>query len=162
MKIETREQLDQARVHCKKLVTKRAMAAGAASAVPGAVAGVIGDAGLLLNLLPKINKAFGLDPEQIDALDEQARQQIIVLAGSVGSKFIGRTITKELVVAALKAVGIRTTMKAAASWVPFIGSAVGGALGFGMMKYVGNQHVEECYQLISRILGDDVPDAVAA
>ncbi|MDE0878322.1 MAG: hypothetical protein OSB00_06605 [Sphingomonas bacterium] len=162
MKITTREQLEQIRNHCKKLVTKRALTAGAASAVPYAVTGIAADVGILLELLPKINRAFGLDPDQIDALDEQVKQQIFVLAGSVGSQVIGRAVTKEVVLAALKAVGVRTSVKAAASYVPFIGSAVGGALGFAMMKFVGNQHVEECYQLISEILNTEVPSRTPA
>lgn len=154
MKITTREQLEQVRDHCKRMVTVRAMTAGAASAVPGAVTGLAADVGLLLEILPKINKAFGLDPEQIDALDEQVKQQMLVLAGSVGSQLIGRAVTKELVVATTKAVGVRVTAKAAASWVPIIGSAISGVLGFGMMRYVGNRHIEECYQLISNLFDD--------
>lgn len=162
MQITTVEQLQQVRAHCKKMVTKRAMTAGAASAVPYAVAGIAADVGLLLELLPKINSAFGLDPEQIDALDEQAKQQILVLAGGASSHLIGKVVTKELVLAALKAVGVRTTIKAAASWVPFIGSAVGGVMGFGMMKFVGNQHVDECYDLIKKMLEKPTAQAVAA
>lgn len=162
MKIRTRTQLDQVRRQCRKLVTTRAVTAGAASAIPGAVAGIAADVTILLELLPKINRAFGLDPEQIDTLDEQVKQQILVLSGTIGSKLIGRAVTKELVLAAVKAVGVRASIKAAASWVPFIGSAVGGVLGFGMMKIVGNQHVEECYQLISRLLEDGDLESEAA
>lgn len=162
MKITTREQLNQVRDHCKGMVMTRAMTAGVASAVPGAVTGLAADVGILLELLPKINKAFGLDPEQIDALDEQVKQQMLVLAGSVGSQIIGRAVTKELVLTTMKAVGVRTTMKAASSWVPFIGSAIGGVLGFGMMRYVGNRHVEECYELISEMLDDAALDIVRA
>ena len=137
----------------------RAVTAGVASAVPGAVTGIAADVGLLLEMLPKINKAFGLDPEQIDALDEQARQQVFMLAGTIGSQVIGRTITKEVVLAAMKAIGVRTSVKAAASWVPLIGSAVAGTLGFGLMKYVGNQHVRECYELVSKLLDNGASDA---
>lgn len=162
MQIKNREHLEEVRKQCKKMVTKRALTAGAASAVPYAAAGVAADVGLLLELLPKINKAFGLDPEQIDALDEQAKQQIVVLVAGVGSHLIGRAITKELVITALKTVGVRTTVKAAASWVPLIGNAVGGVLGFGMMKYVGNQHVDECYNVISQILDRSAAEPVAA
>jgi len=159
MKIKTREQLDQVRSQCQSLVTMRAVTAGVASAVPGAVTGIAADVGLLLEMLPKINKAFGLDPEQIDALDEQARQQVFMLAGTIGSQVIGRTITKEVVLAAMKAIGVRTSVKAAASWVPLIGSAVAGTLGFGLMKYVGNQHVRECYELVSKLLDNGASDA---
>ncbi|WP_076716971.1 hypothetical protein V3I01_11830 [Sphingomonas sp. gentR] len=154
MRVKTHEQLEAVRDECKNLVTKRALAAGAASAVPYAVAGVAADVAILLELLPKINRKFGLDPDQIDELDEQMRQQVIVIASKIGSELIGRAITKELITSVLKAVGVRATTKAAASWVPIIGSAVGGALGFGMMKYVGNQHVEECYQVVSRLLSE--------
>ena len=136
------------------MVTTRALTAGAASAIPGAAPGIAADIGLLLELLPKINKSFGLDPEQVDALDEQVKQQIFMLAGNVGSQFIGRAVTKEIVLTTLKAVGVRTTAKAAASWVPIIGSAVGGAFGFGMMKYIGNQHVTECYEFVAKLLDE--------
>jgi uncharacterized protein (DUF697 family) len=162
MKIQTREQLEQVRSHCRRLVTKRAMTAAVASAVPGAVAGIAADVGLLLELLPKINKEFGLDPEQIDALDEQVKQQILVFAGSVSSQVIGKVVNKKMVLATLKAVGVRATTKSAASWVPFIGSAVSGVMGFGMMKYVGDQHVEDCYKLVRQMLEDQTFKPVAA
>jgi hypothetical protein len=152
VKITTLEQLEDAKSRCKKLVTTRAVAAGTASAIPGAVAGIAADIGLLLELLPKINRAFGLDPEQVDELDEQMKQQIYVLAGNTGSHFIGKAITKEAIQSILKAFGFRAGVKAAASWVPFFGSAVGGVIGFGMMKYVGNQHVNECYELLKKII----------
>ena len=155
MKITTLEQLEEARSRAKKLVTTRALTAGATSAIPGAVVGIAADVGLLLELLPKINRTFGLDPEQVDELDEQVKQQIYVLAGNAGSQLIGRAITKEIIQSVLKAVGVRASVKAAASWVPFVGSAVGGVIGFGMMKYVGNQHVDECYQLLKKMISDD-------
>lgn len=158
MKIETREHLERVRKNCRKIVTKRALTAGVASAVPGAVVGVGADAVMLYELLPKINKKFGLDPEQIDELDEQVKQQVLVLATSIGSQVIGRNITKELVLLILKTVGVRATAKSAASMVPFIGSAVGAVLGFGMMKYVGNQHIEECYEVVKQLLDGQESD----
>lgn len=152
MKIKDIEQLEKIRKRSKRAVTGRALAAGIASAMPGAIAGVAADVTILLELLPKINKDFGLDPAQIDELDEQAKQQFILLVGGIGSNLIGKSITKELILTTMKAVGVRTTAKAAASWVPVVGSAAGGVLGFSMMKYVGNKHVEECYNLARKML----------
>jgi len=144
------------------MVTKRSMVAGATSAIPGAVAGVAADVGLLMEMLPRINRAFGLDPEQIDQLDEQVRQQIMVLAGNAGAHFVGRAVTKELILAVLKRLGVRATAKAAASYVPFVGSGISAVLGFGMMKIVGNQHIEECYRIAREVLDPEAAVAVPA
>ncbi len=35
-------------------------------------------------------------------------------------------------------------------------------MGFGMMKFVGNQHVDECYDLIKKMLEKPTAQAVAA
>lgn len=148
MKINDLEALDKACVSARAMVNKRAVTSGLASAVPGALVGASADVALLMNMLPQINRMFGLDPEQIDELDEQGREQVTKLIGTVGSQLIGRAITKEVIVAILKAVGLRGLVKNAATFVPFVGSAVGGAMGYGMMRYVGNRHIDECYNVV--------------
>lgn len=152
MKITTQAEPDTVRRKCRKMVTGRSLAAGATSAVPGAVVGVAADVGLLMEMLLRINREFGLSPEQIDELDEQLRQQLFVLIGNAGAGLIGRAITKEMVMAVIKGVGLRVTAKSAASYVPFIGSGISALLGFGMMKLVGHQHVEECYRVARQML----------
>jgi hypothetical protein len=144
--------LEQVRAECRKLVTSRAMLAGAASAVPGAVVGVTADVGLLLQMLPQINRKFGLDPEQIDELDEQSRQQVFLLAGSAGNAIIGKVITEKLIVSILTKVGVRVGVKSVAGWVPIIGSGIAATVGFAMMKSVGNAHVEDCYRVVKQVL----------
>jgi len=152
MKITSQAELDAVRKKCRKLVTGRSFAAGASSAVPGAVVGVAADVGLLMEMLPRINREFGLSAEQIDELDEQLRQQVFVLIGNAGASMIGRAITKEMVMVVIKGVGLRVTAKSAASYVPFIGSGISALLGFGMMKLVGHQHIEECYRVAQQML----------
>ena len=152
MLIEDKTTLDRVRKECRSLVTRRALAAGGASAIPGAVAGVAADVGLLLEMLPKINRAFGLNPEQIDELDEQTRQQVFILAGNLGNAIIGKLVNEQVVLAVLKRVGTRAVTKSVTSWIPVIGSGVAAAIGFGMMKLVGNRHIEECYRIVEQVL----------
>jgi len=164
MKITSQAELDAVRKKCRKLVTGRSFAAGASSAVPGAVVGVAADVGLLMEMLPRINREFGLSAEQIDELDEQLRQQVFVLIGNAGASMIGRAITKEMVMVVIKGVGLRVTAKSAASYVPLIGSGISALLGFGMMKLVGHQHIEDCYRVVRQMLPnreDDMAGAVA-
>ncbi len=164
MKITSQAELNAVRKKCRKLVTGRSLAAGATSAVPGAVVGVAADVGLLLEMLPRINREFGLSEEQVDELDEQLRQQLFVLIGNTGAGLIGRAITKEMVMVVIKGVGLRVTAKSAASYVPLIGSGISALLGFGMMKLVGHQHIEDCYRVVRQMLPnreDDMAGAVA-
>lgn len=152
MAITTIEELERARAECKQMVTNRSLMSGAASAVPGAVVGVMGDAAILLNLLPAINKAFGLAPEQIDQLDEQRRQQVFLMASNIGSAFIGKLVTEKLIVTVLQKFGVRIALKSAASFVPFVGNGIAAVAGFGMMKIVGNQHVDACYSVAKQMI----------
>lgn len=58
------------------MVTHRAQMSGGAAAIPipgAAAASALADGGMLFDLLPRINRAFGLSVEQIDELDEQTR-----------------------------------------------------------------------------------------
>ena len=51
---------------------------------------------------------------------------------------------RELVIEALKVVGVRLTVKQAAKYVPIAGQALSVAIGFAAMQYVGRQHIREC------------------
>lgn len=70
----TIEELDALRGECKSMVTSRAgLSAGAAMVpIPGADIGA--DVTLLLEMIPAINRKFGLTPEQIDQLDPQIKK----------------------------------------------------------------------------------------
>lgn len=151
MRITTLDELERARKQARALVTKRSMISAATGAIPFGL-GAPGDVYNLSSLLPMINKLFGLDPKQIDELDEQSKEQLTVLVGKVGSAFAGRFVTEAVIVAVLKRVGVQVASKTAASFVPFVGSGVAATIGFGMMKYVGNGHVEDCFRIIEEYL----------
>ena len=152
MRIKDRQQLDRVRTECPRLVTKRSLFSAASGALPGGIAGAASDIVNLRSLLPAINKKFGLDPTQIDELDEQMKEQVAVTVARIGSGFIGKLITEGMIAALLKQVGVRLATKTAASYVPVIGSGVAAGLSFGMMKLIGNKHVEDCYELVGEML----------
>jgi uncharacterized protein (DUF697 family) len=145
-------QLKAIRDQCRALVTRSASLSGVAAIVPIPAADIGVDITLFLNLLPEINKRFGLSPEQIDRLDARTRELVFVSVTSIGSQAIGRVVTAELVMQLLRRIGIRVTLKTAAKWVPIIGQAAAATISFGAMRMVGNRHVEECYKVALNVL----------
>ena len=164
MKITTIEELEQVRSKAKSMVTRRAGVGAVASGVPflGGVLGAGADVINLTTMLPAINKQFGLDPEQIDSLNEQRKQQIAVIVERLGSLVIGKVVTKQLVLMVLKRVGVQVTAKAAAGAVPLIGQGVAVSLSFGTMKYLGNSHVDDCFTVVKELIESGGATAPAA
>ncbi|KIL35426.1 hypothetical protein SD71_14095 [Cohnella kolymensis] len=149
---KTLEELDKVRDECKSMVTRRATASGAAAAVPVPAADVAADVGLLLELIPAINKKFGLTDEQIESLDMNTKAIIYSITKKVGTELIGRAITKKLVTAVLRKIGIRVAAKSVVKFVPIIGQVAAAGISFAAMKKVGNAHVDDCYEIVKKYL----------
>lgn len=145
-------ELEQVRKSCKSMINKRATASAAAAVVPLPGIDLGADVTIMMELLPAINRKFGLSPEQIDELDGEIKAKILVIISSLGSKLVGKLITKELVVAMLKKVGVRVAVKQVSKFIPFVGQAVSAGISFGAMKYLGNSHIDECYEVCKRII----------
>lgn len=145
-------QLNAIRHQCRALVTRSAGISGVAAVVPIPAADIGVDITLFLNLLPEVNRRFGLSPEQIGRLDARTKELVFVSITSIGSQAIGRVVTAELVMQLLRRIGIRITLKTAAKWVPFIGQAAAASISFGAMRMVGNRHVEDCYRVALNVL----------
>jgi len=103
-------------------------------------------------MIPRINRKFGLSPEQIDALDPQVKEMILVAITSIGSEMVGKLITKQLILQVLKRMGIRVATKSVAKYVPILGSALCASISFGAMQMVGNAHVKDCYAVAKRTI----------
>jgi len=132
---------------CRKLLHKRALAGAAAGAVPVPGLDFLVDAALLSKLLPAINAEFGLTPEQLDRLPQHKREQVQKAVAVVGSMLVGRFITKELVIRAAQAIGVRLTMKQAAKYVPLAGQAVAAVISYTALRYLGEEHIKDCVQV---------------
>ena len=131
----------------QRLLHQRALVAAVASTVPVPGLDWAVDAALLARLLPRINAEFGLTPQQLDRLDPHKREQVQKAVTMVGSVVIGKFITKDLVLKATQKLGVHTTTKQLAKYVPFAGQAVAATLGYATLRYLGEQHIQDCIKV---------------
>jgi uncharacterized protein (DUF697 family) len=141
---------------CRRLVTQRALLAAGVAAIPVPGIDWLTDVGVLLKVIPEINEKFGLTPEQIERLAPDRKVAVFKAISAGGSLLIGRLVTRDLVLAVLKMVGVRLTTKQAAKMVPIAGQAVSAALTFSALKYVCEQHIKQCVH-VSRQLALPAP-----
>lgn len=149
----TLHNLETIREECKSMVNKRAVVSGAASLVPLPGMDIAADVGMLMELLPAISRRFGLAKEQIDSYDYQMKMLIFNFIRNTGAEFAGRVITKEIIVAVMKRIGLRLSAKQIAKYIPIIGQACAVSVSIAAMKYVGNSHVDDCHAIARQISG---------
>ncbi|WP_423679088.1 hypothetical protein [Undibacterium sp. WLHG33] len=149
---KTTAELDQLREECKSMVTKRATLSAGTSAIPTPGVDIAADIAILLELIPAINRKFGLSSEQIEGYDPVVKQMIYQVIKRAGLAMVGTEVTKQLIAQSLKKVAGRAVSKQVLKFVPVIGWAVNAAIGFGAMKYVGNSHVDDCYDVCKRLM----------
>ena len=140
----------------RKLLHKRALLAGAVSAVPIPGLDWAVDAAMLSKLIPEINKEFGLTPQQLDSLNPKKREQVQKAVTMVGSVLIGKLISRDLVLAAATKIGMRLTTKQLAKYVPFAGQIVAATVGYAAIRYLGEEHMKDCIR-VAQQAGLDVP-----
>lgn len=131
----------------RRMLNKRALVAGLASAVPVPGLDWAVDAALLSKLLPKINAEFGLSAQQLDRLDPTQRDRVQKAIAMTGTVLVGKLITKDLVLKAAKMIGVRLTAIQAAKFVPLAGQAVSAVVGYAAICYLGEQHIKDCVRV---------------
>ena len=131
----------------RKMLHKRALLAGAVSAVPIPGLDWAVDAAMLSKLIPEINKEFGLTPQQLDSLNPKKREQVQKAVTMVGSVLIGKLISRDLVIAAATKIGMRLTTKQLAKYVPFAGQIVAATVGYAAIRYLGEEHMKDCIRV---------------
>ena len=73
----------------------------------------------------------------------------------------GKYITRKLITMMFKKMAGRISAKSASKYVPFLGSAVAGGISFATMKYMGNSHIDDCYEIILATLENEQLEPVA-
>lgn len=141
---------------CRRLVTQRALLAAGVAMVPVPGLDWLTDVGVLVKLLPEINRAFGLSPEQIERLAPDRRLVVYKAISTGGGLLVGKLVTRELVIQVLKIVGVRLTTQQAAKYVPIAGQAMSALLTYGALRYVCEQHIRQC-QAVARTLALPAP-----
>ena len=131
----------------RKLLHKRALMAGLASAVPVPGLDWAVDAAMLSKLIPEINREFGLTPGQLDSLSPKKREQVQKAVTLVGSVLIGKLISRDLVIKAATKIGMRLTTKQLAKYVPFAGQIVAATVGYAAIRYLGEEHMKDCIRV---------------
>lgn len=136
---------------CRRLVTKRALLAAGVATVPVPGLDWATDIGVLVSLLPKINEAFGLSPEQIERLAPDRRIVVYKALTAAGGLLVGRTVTRTLVLKMLRVVGVRLTTQQMVKYMPLAGQALSAALTFGALKYVCELHIRQCAEVARQL-----------
>jgi uncharacterized protein (DUF697 family) len=147
----TPEEIEAVALHCRRLVTKRALLAAGVAVVPIPGLDWVTDVGVLVKVIPQISEAFGLTPEQIERLAPDRRVVVYKAISAGGGLLVGRLVTRELVMQVLRLVGVRLTAQQAAKVVPLAGQAVSAALTFSALKFVCEQHIRQCMAVVRQL-----------
>jgi uncharacterized protein (DUF697 family) len=147
----TPEQIAAVADHCRRKVSRGALIAAGVSVVPVPGLDWLTDVGILVKLLPDINRAFGLTPEQIEHLAPDRKIVVFKAISAGGAMVVGRVVTRELVMNLLRVLGVRLTTQQAAKYVPIAGQAVSAALTYGALKWVCEQHIKQCVAICEQL-----------
>jgi len=138
--------------HCRRMVSRRALAAAGVAVLPIPGVDWVTDIAVLMRLIPDINRAFGLTPEQVERLAPDRRVVVYKAISAGGSLLVGRLVTREVVMQVLKMVGVRLTAQQAAKYVPLAGQALSAALTYSSLRYVCEQHIQQCVAISRQLL----------
>lgn len=129
---------------CRRRVRRSAALAAGVAMVPLPGVDWLTDVGVLVRLLPGISADFGLTTEQIERLAPDRRIVVYKAVSAAGSMLIGKVVTRELVLRLIQTVGVRLTTQQVAKFVPLAGQAISAALTFSALRYVCEQHIQQC------------------
>jgi uncharacterized protein (DUF697 family) len=138
--------------HCRRLVNRRALVAAGVAVVPVPGVDWVTDVAMLMKLIPDINRAFGLTPEQVEQLSPDRRVVVYKAISAGGGMLVGKLVTRELVMQMLRLVGVRLTAQQAAKFVPLAGQAASAALTYSALRYVCEQHIRQCVAVSKQLL----------
>ncbi len=140
----TPAQIDAVAKQCRSLVKRQALLAAGVAMMPVPGLDWITDIGVLIKVIPQINAHFGLSQSQIEKLTPDRQLLIYKSLSTSGGLLVGRVVTRELVIKALRLVGVRLSTQQVAKFVPLAGQAVSAALTYSALRYVCEQHIKQC------------------
>jgi len=148
----TTREIDAVVSYCRRLVSRRALMAAGVAVVPLPGIDWVTDIAVLMKLIPDINQAFGLTPEQIERLAPDRQIVVYKAISAGGGMLIGKLVTRELIMYTLRLVGVRLTAQQAAKFVPIAGQAVSAALTYSSLRYVCEQHIQQCVAISRQLM----------
>lgn len=147
----TQADIEAVRERCRRLVRRRAAISAGVSAIPLPGVDVVSDLSLFTLLINDINKEFGLTPGQIERLQPRLRLIAYEAAVGIGGMMVGKLITKELVLAVFQRSGMKLLAKSASRIVPIAGQVASAAIGYGVFRNMGYQHVDACVAVAQEV-----------
>lgn len=148
----TLEELNRIRSSCKKLIRRRALMLGGIALVPIPGLGLLADVSALSDVIPNINRRFGLTPQQIEQLDARGRNTVDEMVRKLGADFVGKSITRRLILAGLQRMGRKILARRSLRFAPMAGQAIVAAWSYSTMMIIGNSHVDACYEIARAVL----------
>lgn len=147
----TPKQIEAVARECRRMVSRRALLAAGVAVVPIPAIDWATNVGVLLKVLPDINRAFGLSAEQVERLAPDRRIVVFKTLTAGGGLLIGRIVTREAVMAMLRVVGVRLTAQQAVKYVPIAGQGLSAVLTYGALRYVCEQHIRQCMAVCEQL-----------
>jgi uncharacterized protein (DUF697 family) len=145
------QQIEAVARECRRMVSRRALFAAGVAVVPIPGVDWATNVGVLLKVLPDINRAFGLSAEQIERLSPDRRLVVFKAITAGGGLLIGRVITQGLVIKMLSMVGMRLSAQQAVKFVPIAGQGLSAVLTYGALRYVCEQHIRQCIAVCEQL-----------
>lgn len=149
---ESHAHVDEVADQCRELVKNRALLAASIVFLPIPGLGFLTDVSMLARLLPRINEAFGLTPEQVAKLAPDRQLVIYKLISAGGGMFIGKLVTQQLIVRALRAAGLRMSARQLWAFIPIAGHAVSAGITYGVMRWICEQHIRQCVAVCRQLI----------
>lgn len=137
---------------CRTMATKAGLKSAVAGAMPIPLLDVAVDIRILSKLITRINERFGLAEDQIETYTESMQLAIFDLVKRSGAQFVGRFMTTDVLIPALRKAGVRMATKQGSKYIPFLGTAVAAAVSFGAVKMLAHLHIRECEQVVRRLI----------
>ncbi|MGL4808832.1 MAG: hypothetical protein ACRC4O_08815 [Giesbergeria sp.] len=147
----TPEQIAAVVAECRRMVSRRALLAAGVAVVPIPGLDWATNVGVLLKVLPDINRKFGLSAEQVERLSPDRRLVVFKAITAGGTMLVGRLVTRELVMSMLRMVGVRLSAQQAVKYVPIAGQGLSAVLTYGALRYVCDQHIKQCMAVCEQL-----------
>jgi hypothetical protein len=148
----TRAELVLAVRDCRKMATKAGLKSAAAGALPVPLLDAAVDIRILSKLIAAINERFGLSEDQIETYSESMQLAVFDLMKRTGTRFVGRYMTTDLLIPALRKAGIRIATKQGAKYIPVLGTILAAGVSFAAVKALAHLHIRECEQVARRLI----------
>lgn len=146
-------ELEAIRQDCQRLIRKVSWVSAGAAAVPVPLFDIVVDVGILMKLIPEVNRRFSLEPENIEAMAEETRLRVWKRRAERGSELIGMVITRTLIRRSLQTMGARLLARQVTKFIPLGGQIVAATLGYWVMRKLAYKHVDDCFEVAAAARG---------